>query len=117
MRIGRLTPRQVDVVLELLLLGAVASGLASWAIGTSWSKVATVAHAVFGFTVLVLAAAKIRGSVRTGMHRRRATRWVSVGFGILVLVTIGLGVVHATGLWFGVGYWSALWTHFLVAFL
>jgi hypothetical protein len=51
------------------------------------------------------------------MRRHRASRWVSVGFGILVLVTIGLGVSHATGLWFGVGYWSALWTHFLAAFL
>ncbi len=117
MRIGRLTPRQVDVVLELLLLGAVATGLTSWAVGTSWSKVATVAHAVFGFTVLVLAAAKIRGSVRAGMRRGRASRWVSVAFGALVLVTIGLGVSHATGLWFGVGYWTALWTHFLAAFL
>jgi hypothetical protein len=117
MRIGPLTPRQVDVVLELLLLGAVATGLTSWAVGTSWSKVATVAHAVCGFTVLVLAAAKVRGSVRAGMRRHRASRWVSVGFGFLVLVTIGLGVSHATGLWFGVGYWTALWTHFLAAFL
>jgi hypothetical protein len=117
MRIGRLTPRQVDVVLELLLLGAVATGLTSWAIGTSWSKVATVAHGVFGFTVLVLAAAKVRGSVRAGMRRGRASRWVSIAFGILVLVTIGLGVSHATGLWFGVGYWTALWTHFLAAFV
>ncbi len=117
MRVGRLTPRQVDVVLELLLLGAVATGLTSWAVGTSWSRVATVAHAVGGFTVLVLAAAKVRGSVRTGMRRQRPSRWVSVVFGLLVLVTIGLGVAHATGLWFGVGYWSALWTHFLAAFV
>jgi DMSO/TMAO reductase YedYZ molybdopterin-dependent catalytic subunit len=117
MAIGRLTPRQVDVWLELLLLGAVASGLTSWAIGTSWSKVAAVIHAVCGFTVLVLAGAKLRGSVRAGLRRRRASRWLSVGFGLLVLVTIGLGVAHATGLWFGVGYWSALWTHFLAAFL
>ena len=32
-------------------------------------------------------------------------------------MTVGLGVLHATGLWFGVGYWSALWTHFLAAFV
>ena len=117
MRVGRLTSRQVDVVLEVLLLGAVASGLTSWGIGTSWSKAATVVHAVCGFTVLVLAAAKVRGSVRVGMRRGRATRWLSVGFGFLVLATIALGVAHATGLWFGVGYWSALWTHFLAAFV
>src|SRR5262245_51087459 len=103
MPLGRLTPRQVDVLLELLLGAAVASGLTSWAIGTSWSRVATVIHAVCGFTVVVLTGAKLRGSVRTGMRRRRASRWLSVGFGLLVLVTIGLGVAHATGLWFGVG--------------
>jgi Oxidoreductase molybdopterin binding domain len=117
MRVGRLTPRQVDVLLELLILGAVASGLTSWAVGTGWSKLATVVHAVCGFTLLVLAWAKVRGSVRAGMQRRRPSRWLSLGFGGLVLATIGLGVVHATGLWFGVGYWSALWTHELFAFV
>jgi hypothetical protein len=117
MRIGRLSPRQVDVWLQLLLVAAMASGLTSWAVGTSWSKVATVIHAVCGFTVVVLAGAKLRGSVRVGMRRRRASRWLSVGFGLLILATIGLGIAHATGLWFGVGYWSALWTHFLAAFL
>ena len=117
MRVGRLTPRQVDVLLELLVLGAVATGLTSWAIGTQWSKVATVLHAVCGLTVLVLAGAKLRGSVRSGMQRRRPSRWLSVAFGTLVIATISVGVLHATGLWFGVGYWSALWTHELLAFV
>jgi hypothetical protein len=117
MRVGRLTPRQVDVLLEVLVLGAVASGLASWAVGSQWSKLATVVHAVCGFTLLVLAWAKVRGSVSAGLRRRRPSRWLSVGFGWLVLATIGLGVAHATGLWFGVGYWSALWTHELFAFV
>jgi hypothetical protein len=116
MRVGRLTSRQVDVLLELLLLAAVASGLLSWGIGTSWAKAATFVHAVCGFTILVLAVAKIRGSVQTGMRRGRTSRWLSVAFGFLVLATIALGVAHATGVWFGVGYWSALWIHFLAAF-
>ena len=33
-----------------------------------------------------------------------------------MLATVALGVAHATGLWFGVGTWSALWTHSLFAF-
>jgi Oxidoreductase molybdopterin binding domain len=114
---GRLTSRQVDLLLELLLLGAVASGLTAWAVGTGWSRVATAVHAVCGLTVAVLAAAKVRGSVRVGMRRRRPSRWLSVLFGGLVVATISLGVLHATGLWFGVGYWSALWSHFLLAFV
>jgi hypothetical protein len=115
-RTGRLTSRQVDVVLEILVLGALASGLTSWAIGTSWVKAATVIHAVCGLTIVVLAGAKVRGSVRVGMRRKRVSRWLSVGFGFLVLAAIALGLAHATGVWFGVGYWSALWTHFLAAF-
>ena len=104
-------------MLEVLILGAVASGLTAWALGTSWAKAATVIHAVCGLTILVLAGAKLRGSVRVGMRRERASRWLSVVFGGLVLATIALGVAHVTGLWFGVGYWSALWTHFLAAFV
>jgi DMSO/TMAO reductase YedYZ molybdopterin-dependent catalytic subunit len=57
--------------------------------------------------------AKLRGSVRTGFRRKRWTRWVSAAFGVLVLATVALGVLHATGIWYGVGYWSALWTHSL----
>jgi hypothetical protein len=116
MRVGGLTSRQVDIVLEVLLLAAVASGLLSWGIGTSWAKAATVVHAICGFTLVLLAGAKIRGSVQIGMRRGRTSRWLSVAFGFLVLATIALGVAHATGVWFGVGYWSALWTHFLAAF-
>ncbi|MGH9113570.1 MAG: molybdopterin-dependent oxidoreductase [Acidimicrobiales bacterium] len=114
--IPRLTARQVDVVLEALVVLAVGSGLSSWAVGTSWSQVFTVVHGVAGLTLVALAPAKVRGSVRTGLRRRRATRWLSIGLGGLIVATVVLGVLHSTGLWFGVGYWSALWTHELAAF-
>ena len=51
-----------------------------------------------------------------GFRRGRPSRWLSAAFGGLVLATIGLGILHATGLWYGVGYWTALWTHELFAF-
>ncbi|HXH58550.1 molybdopterin-dependent oxidoreductase [Iamia sp.] len=112
---ARMTARQVDVVLEVLLLAALATGLAAWTVGTGWVRWLTVAHGVCGLTVLVLSGAKLRGSVHTGLRRGRATRWISIGFGVGILVTIALGVAHATALWFGVGEWTALWTHVLVA--
>ena len=115
--ISRLSSSQVNLLLEALLIGAFVTGVTSWAVGTGWARWWTVAHALFGLTVLVLAPAKLRRSVRTGMRRRRATRWLSIGFGVLVIVTVALGFLHATGLWFGVGYWSSLWTHFLAAFV
>ena len=115
---GWLTARRVDLLLGIAATIAVGTGLASWAVGTSWGRWLTVSHALAGLSLLVLAPAKLRGSVRTGLKRRRATRWLSMLLGALIVATIVLGVLHATGLWHGVGYWSALWTHvLLVAFV
>ncbi len=112
----RLNARQVNLLLELALIGAFATGLTSWAVGTGWNRWWTAAHALCGAALLVLAPAKLRGSVRAGMRRRRATRWLSAAFGVGVVAVVALGMLHATGLWHGEGYWSALWTHFLLAF-
>jgi Oxidoreductase molybdopterin binding domain len=115
--IGRLTSRQVDVVLEIAVLVVVASGIASLAVGTSWGRGLTAVHGIGGLTILVLAPAKARGSVRTGLRRRRISLWLSLVLAGLVLLTIALGIAHSTGVWFGVGYWSPLWTHVLAAFV
>ncbi len=112
-----LTPRRVDVLLGVALVATVATGLGSWAVGTGWARVVTVTHGVVGLSLLALAPAKIRGSVRAGIRRRRVSRWFSLLLGVLVVATITLGLLHATGLWYGVGYWSPLWTHFLLAAL
>ena len=113
-----LTARQVDVLLAAAAIAAVGTGLASWAVGTGWGRWLTVTHALAGLSLLALAPAKLRGSVRTGLKRRRASRWLSMLLGALIVATVVLGVLHATGLWHGVGYWSALWTHvLLVAFV
>src|SRR4029453_11895231 len=62
------------------------------------------------------APANLRGSVRAGFRRGRPSRWLSAAFGVLVLATIALGILHATGLWYGVGYRTALWTPELFPF-
>jgi len=108
--------RQVNLMLELLVVAAIVTGLASWAVGDRWSGWLVMAHAVVGISLLILVPAKLRGSVAAGFRRKRSTRWVSAAFGVLVLATVALGVSHATGVWYGVGYWSALWTHSLLAF-
>lgn len=113
-RLGRLTARQVNLLLELFIVVAILSGLMSWAVGDRWTRWVVVGHAVIGFSLLLLVPAKMRGSVATGFRRRRSTRWVSALLGALVLAAAILGVLHATGLWFGRGPWTALWTHSLV---
>ena len=111
-----LTARQVDLGLAMVIVAAVLTGVASWSLGDRWNGALTFAHGVSGFTIALLLPAKARGSVRTGFRRRRATRWVSTAFGVIVLATLLLGTSHATGLWYGVGEWTALWTHELLGF-
>jgi cytochrome b561 len=111
-----LTSRQVNLALETLVAAAVLTGLASWSLGDRWNGALTFAHGTCGFTIALLVPAKLGGSVRTGFRRGRATRWVSASFGVLVIATLLLGFLHATGIWFGVGQWTALWTHELLGF-
>ena len=115
-RLGRLTGRQVNLLLEVLLLAALLTGLASWSTGDGWNGWFATAHASVGLSLVIVAPAKVRGPVRTGFRRTRWTRWISAAFGVVVLATAVLGVLHATGIWFGVGQWSALWTHQLLGF-
>ena len=114
---ARPTARQVDLLLGVAAFVAIGTGAASWAVGTGWSRWLTVTHAITGLSLLAVAPAKLRGSVRTGLKRRRASRWLSMMLGVLIFATVVLGVLHATGLWHGVGYWSALWTHVLLVAL
>ena len=111
----RLTSRRVDMLLFVAVVVAALTGLLSWGVGTGWARWVTVVHGLAGLSLLALAPAKISGSVRTGLRRRRAGRWLSILLGLLVTATVVLGVLHSTGIWYGVGYWSALWTHVLAA--
>ena len=113
----RLTGRQVNLWLAIAIVALFVTGLTSWAVGSGWVRWWTFSHAVFGLLVVVLAPLKISTSVRTGMKRARPSREMSIAFGVLVLVTIALGLAHASGAWTGVGTWSPLWTHVLLGFV
>ena len=78
-------------------MAAIATGLLSWASGDGWNGWFVTVHGVIGISLLLLVPAKLRGSVRTGFRRKRASRWLSAAFGVLVLVTLALGLLHATG--------------------
>lgn len=105
------------MLLGIFVTATASTGLISWTIGTGWGRLVTVVHAVTGLSLLVLAPMKLRGSVRVGLRRKRWTRWLSILMGGLVVAVVILGLLHATGLWHGVGYWSALWTHVVLAAL
>lgn len=106
----------MNLLLAISLTLTTVTGIVSWGIGTESVRTWTVLHTVFGFMTLLLAPAKTRTSVRTGMRRKHSTRWISITFGVLVLASILFGFIHSSGLWFGVGVGSSLWIHLAAAF-
>lgn len=111
-----LSYRQVNLTLEALIALSLATGVASWIVALDWARPLTVVHAISGLSIVLLMPLKIKGPVRAGFRRRRTTRWLSATFGIMVVAAIAFGIAHSTGIWYGVGYWSALWTHLLLGF-
>ena len=113
----RASATRVNTALGTLLVVVFVTGLGSWLVPTGAARPLTFGHAAAGFAMLLLTPVKLRGPVRSGFGSRRVTRWVSASFGVMVLATIVLGVLHSTGIWFGVGTWTSLWTHVLLGFV
>lgn len=117
LRTPRLRARQVNLLLGSAVVASALTGVASWIVGDRWSGLFVAAHSITGIALVLLVPAKLRGPVAAGFRRGRATRWLSAAFGAGVLGIVVLGVVHAIGLWYGVGAWSPLWTHTIGAFV
>jgi DMSO/TMAO reductase YedYZ molybdopterin-dependent catalytic subunit len=103
--------RRTNLALLVVLVAALASGGGAFAAGTGWGRPVVVAHGLAGLAVLVLAPWK-SVVVRRGLARRSgAGRWVSVAFGVLVLVAVAAGLAHATGGLAWLGPVSAMQVH------
>lgn len=111
-----LTGRQVNLLLACISTGLLVTGVVSWGVGTGWARWWTGAHAILGLLFVLLLPRKSTTSVARGLRRGRRSRWLSLTMAVLAIATIVLGMLHSTGLWYGVGQWSALWTHTLLGF-
>jgi DMSO/TMAO reductase YedYZ molybdopterin-dependent catalytic subunit len=69
-----------------------------------------VAHGAAGLLLLLLVPFKQR-VVRTGLRRRRPTRWLSLLLVVLVVVALVTGVLHSTGLAVTAGGQLMMWWH------
>ncbi len=103
LRTPRLRARQVNLLLGSAVVASTLTGVVSWIVGDRWSGLFVAAHSITGIALVLLGPAKLRGPVAAGFRRGRATRWLSAAFGAGVLGIVVLGVVHAIGLWYGVG--------------
>ncbi|TQS41919.1 molybdopterin-dependent oxidoreductase [Cryptosporangium phraense] len=91
--------RRVDLVLGLLLVAGVITGLSANTIGVNWPLDLIQLHAAGALAILLLAPWKsvvIRRGLRNP-RQKRPTKALSIALLVLVLVTIGSGLLHSTG--------------------
>jgi Oxidoreductase molybdopterin binding domain len=102
--------RRTNLALLLLLAGALGTGLAAYAVGSSVVRTIAIAHGVAGLALVVLAWPK-SSIVRRGMARRGSASWPSVVLAVLVAVSIVFGVLHSTAALLSLGPVSAMQIH------
>ena len=106
----RTSGRRTNLALAVLLPLAALTGGLSFAIGVDWLVDPTTIHAVVALGVAILTPWK-SAIVRRGMARRRPTRWISVALGLLVIITLASGLLHATGLTYRIGPLTVMQVH------
>src|SRR5450830_1386890 len=98
--------------LALLAFLAVAffTGWVAFAFATAPARWSLVLHAAGGFAILALLPWKSM-IARRGLDRPRSGRWASTLLGVLVLISLGAGLLHSTGLLIYVGPLTAMDFH------
>ena len=102
--------RRTNLALLLLVPAAAVTGLLTFVVGSGPVTPVVVTHGLVGLAVLVLAPWK-SAIMRRGLRRRRPGRDLSVLLTALVLVALGSGLSHSTGLWRGTAVLSAMQVH------
>lgn len=102
--------RRTNLALAVLLPLSALTGALSFAVGVDWRIDPVTIHAVVALAVALLTPWK-SAIVSRGMARRRPTRWISVALGSLVAVTLGSGLLHATGLTDRIGPLTVMQVH------
>jgi hypothetical protein len=95
---------RTNVALLAFLAIAFFTGWLAFAFATAPARWSLAIHAAGGFAIVALLPWKSM-IARRGLERPRPGRWASVLLGILVVISLGAGVLHSTGL---VVYWGPL---------
>ena len=94
---GRVTGRRTNLALLVLIVGAFASGVLMWTVGSGWTRWPTVVHGSVGVAVVAMAPWKSVVS-RRGLRRRRLKAALpSLAVALAVAVALVSGFVHRTG--------------------
>ena len=106
--------RVTNLTLLVALLLAFATGVGAVATGSPRGRWIVVAHGIAGIAIVLLVPWKGR-VVRHGMHRSGAGRWPSVLLGVLVVITVVVGLGYATGVVRSIAGQYGLWVHVAAA--
>lgn len=110
-----MTARQTNLALLIALAVAFTTGVMAFGTGTGWNRWVTIAHAIAGLLIIVLAPWK-SVIVQRGLRRGRGDAWTSVALLSLVVVAIVSGLLHSTGV-IGLGGLTSMQAHVGAALL
>lgn len=102
--------RWTNLALFVLLGLAFTTGWVAFFYGTAPSRASLILHAASGYAIVALTPWKAVIAAR-GIQRRRPGWWASLVFTGLVMVSIGAGITHSTGLVLAFGPFSAMTVH------
>jgi hypothetical protein len=102
--------RWTNLALFVLLGLAFTTGWVAFFYGTAPSRASLIVHAASGYAIVALTPWKAVIAAR-GLQRRRPGWWASLVFTGLVMVSIGAGIMHSTGLLLAFGPFSAMTVH------
>lgn len=101
---------RTNLGLLVLLIVAFSTGWLAFAFGTAPARWSLVLHATGGLAILLLLPWKSI-IARRGVRRARPGRWASVGLGVLVMLSLGAGLAHSSGVLLFAGPLSAMEVH------
>lgn len=88
--------RRTNQALLVLVPAAVLTGLYANTIGVDGLVDPATVHGVVALAIALLTPWK-QAVVRSGLRRRRSSRWASIGLVVLIATALGSGLAHATG--------------------
>jgi molybdopterin-dependent oxidoreductase-like protein protein len=101
---------RTNLGLLALLAAAFLTGWLAFAFATGPSRWSLILHATSGFAIVALLPWKSM-IARRGLRRAGPGRWASILLGALVLISIGAGLLHSTGLAVNIGSLTAMDFH------
>jgi hypothetical protein len=101
---------RTNLALLILLAVAFLTGWLAFAFATAPARWSLIVHATSGFAILALLPWKSM-IARRGVRRGQPARWASILLGLLVLISLGAGLLHSTGIALNIGPLTAMDFH------